>query len=382
MIVVRSLGVLVSKGEFILSARKQSIISLFAVVSICGLAGHLLAGQPTVADFPEIAEALKTAGATVPIADSATMIAFEENATFIFAKANTGEGKVHQLLFLKEAGALIEISTGSVKVQSTKTGGGPVSLSKKITNGKISATVTTGGQVHTITIPADNSEVSWIETKDAQGKTVMQRRPLADGILPHGPKGLKMMARWDKFYHDGKTAPWDSHVPAEDLVKIVENGKIKKGRTIVLGCGTGNNAIYLAQQGFEVVGLDVSPTGLGIAQQRAEKAGVKVRWMLADVLNPPQLKPFDFIFDRGCYHNVRYVDAKGFVNSVKELSRPGTQIHILSLNRKGPPGILEETIRGDWSKPFEFEWLKESKMHLGKGGRRTSGSWNALLIRK
>lgn len=362
-------------------AKKRCGTFLFAIIIFCGLVGPAWAAPPTVADFPEIKVALDAAGVAVPIADSATIIAFEENATLLFVKVKDGEN-VRQLLLLKKAGALINISGGSVMVQSAKTGGGSVSSSVQNANGNVSATVTTDDQVCTITIPATDADVSWIGIEDKVGKTIMQRRPLASGILPHGPEGMKMMERWDRYYRDGKTAPWDSGVAAEDLVTAVESGTIKPGRAIVLGCGSGNNAIYLATKGFDVIGLDVAPTALGIAQQRAEKAGVKVRWMLADVLNPPELEPFDFIFDRGCYHNVRYVDAKGFVKTVEKLSQPGTQIQILSLNRKGPPGIIEETMRGDWKDPFEFKYLKESNIHLGKDGVRKAGSWDALLIRK
>ena len=75
---------------------------------------------------------------------------------------------------------------------------------------------------------------------------------------------------------------------------------IKPGRAVVLGCGTGTNAIYLAKRGFEVTAIDIAPTALNLAQDRAEKADVKVRWLLADVLAPPvDLERFDFIFDRG-----------------------------------------------------------------------------------
>jgi cyclopropane fatty-acyl-phospholipid synthase-like methyltransferase len=39
---------------------------------------------------------------------------------------------------------------------------------------------------------------------------------------------------------------------------MIESRTIEPGRTLQVGCGTGTNAIYLAQHGFEVVGVDVS----------------------------------------------------------------------------------------------------------------------------
>ncbi len=73
-----------------------------------------------------------------------------------------------------------------------------------------------------------------------------------------------------------------------------------------LGCGTGTNGVWLAQQGFEVTGVDVAPLAVEQAQQRASDAGVKAQFVVGDVLELPELGgPFGFFFDRGCYHAVR-----------------------------------------------------------------------------
>ena len=52
-------------------------------------------------------------------------------------------------------------------------------------------------------------------------------------------------------------APWDIG-PRDELVRLVENRSIQPGRAIDLGCGTGANAIFLAQYGFEVTGVDIT----------------------------------------------------------------------------------------------------------------------------
>ena len=71
--------------------------------------------------------------------------------------------------------------------------------------------------------------------------------------------------------------------------------------------GAGTNAVYLAQKGFEVTGVDIFKTVAKIAQQHAEEVGVSksCKFFSGDVLkiNLPKNK-FDFIFDRGCYHHI------------------------------------------------------------------------------
>ena len=155
----------------------------------------------------------------------------------------------------------------------------------------------------------------------------------------------------------------------------------------MLGCGAGTNSIYLASKGFDVTAIDVAPTALAIAKARADKAKVKVNWVLADVTAVPKLKPFDFMYDRGCYHGVRRKFAKEFVASAKRLSKPGTQFLILAGNANearhyGPPRVKEEDIRNDFKALFDFTWLRESK--FGANGEKGKGPlmWSILLTRK
>jgi SAM-dependent methyltransferase len=65
--------------------------------------------------------------------------------------------------------------------------------------------------------------------------------------------------------------PWNSKTPPDALVKLVQGGKVRPCRTIDLGCGAGNYAIYLPGLGFEVTGVDSSPTAIKIAGENAKK---------------------------------------------------------------------------------------------------------------
>jgi 2-polyprenyl-3-methyl-5-hydroxy-6-metoxy-1,4-benzoquinol methylase len=49
-----------------------------------------------------------------------------------------------------------------------------------------------------------------------------------------------------------------------------------------MGCGLGDNAIYLAKNGYNVTGLDISPTALITAERRATDAGVDVKFAVTD----------------------------------------------------------------------------------------------------
>jgi len=248
-------------------------------------------------------------------------------------------------------------------------------------------TVAADEKVFRLTLPADGSAAGTIEIAAADGKMLVPRRLLPLSVMPHGPQGARLMERWDAPYRRDRMPGWDVGRPCTYLVQAVEDKTFKPGRAIVFGCGSGTNAIYLASKGFEVTGVDVSPTALSIAAEKAQKAGVEVDWMLADVVALPRLKPYDLIFDRGCYHHVCQYDSPGFVASLRRLSQAGTRAMILAGspadgNRGGPPRIKEETIRRDFSELFEFEWLRPIHFESRNPDARGPSAWSIHLRRK
>jgi len=258
----------------------------------------------------------------------------------------------------------------------------PIQALRKRNGNRLDLTITAADRVYRLQLPPQEVGAGRIAINDADGKTLVPLRPLPAGVLPHGPEGMKLIDRWDRAYRDGRHPPWNSGTAAPDLREAVEKGDIKPCRVVVLGCGSGMNAIYLAKQGFDVTAIDVAPTALSLAEADAEKAGVEVKWLLADVLALPELEPFDLIFDRGCYHNVRYVDAKGFVATLDRLSRPGTKVFVLSCDRDKAPGVREPTMRTDFSELFDFEWIRKSNIVTGKDEKKRHPSWSVMLRKK
>ena len=81
--------------------------------------------------------------------------------------------------------------------------------------------------------------------------------------------------QWDERY-SGDELVWSS-TPNQFLVAEVVG--LAPGRAVDLGCGEGRNAIWLAERGWEVTGVDFSPVGLTKAKRFADRAGVQVTWV-------------------------------------------------------------------------------------------------------
>jgi 2-polyprenyl-3-methyl-5-hydroxy-6-metoxy-1,4-benzoquinol methylase len=105
---------------------------------------------------------------------------------------------------------------------------------------------------------------------------------------------------WDVHYRGGHP-PWETGQPSSERRRVIEAENMRPCRVSELGCGSGINAVWLAQQGFDVTALDFNQLAIAKAHERSQAAGVSVRFMQADVLNFDEaLEPYPFFFDRGC----------------------------------------------------------------------------------
>ena len=111
---------------------------------------------------------------------------------------------------------------------------------------------------------------------------------------------------WDGFYADrDREVPFFRPAPDESLVAWHHEGLLAAGgRALDLGCGPGRNAVWLAQQGYQVDALDVSPVALDWGRERAAAAGAEVRFVQADVLGWRPEARYDLVYDSGCFHHL------------------------------------------------------------------------------
>lgn len=85
---------------------------------------------------------------------------------------------------------------------------------------------------------------------------------------------------WDQRYASAEHI-WSGQ-PNTALVS--ETRGLRPGRALDVGCGEGADALWLAEQGWDVIALDVSQVALDRAADEAERAGVQVRWLHAGLV--------------------------------------------------------------------------------------------------
>jgi ubiquinone/menaquinone biosynthesis C-methylase UbiE len=133
---------------------------------------------------------------------------------------------------------------------------------------------------------------------------------------------MKNILKW--FFYNlwylGKP-PWDTGISPPELIRFIDSNP--PGKALDLGCGTGTNAIKLAQNHWQVTGVDFVPKAIKKAQQRAQEAGVDIKFILGDVTNLSTINTvFDLVLDIGCYHNLTKDGKLKYIRNLKRLLAP------------------------------------------------------------
>ncbi len=139
-------------------------------------------------------------------------------------------------------------------------------------------------------------------------------------------KPLKIQ-RWDTLYKQlGDHVPWESDKPLKDLLKLVDSGLVKGKDALDIGCGTGNQSIYLAQQGFKVTAIDWSQQALRVAKNKNVKPQLPIRFIEGDITKLSQLLPaeqFDLIVDYSVLHHIPEAQLKSYAHQCMNALKPG-----------------------------------------------------------
>jgi len=132
--------------------------------------------------------------------------------------------------------------------------------------------------------------------------------------------------------------PWNIESPPDALVELVKSGKVRICKAIDLGCGAGHYAIYLADLGFDITGVDVSPTAIRIARENAKKKGVRCHFIVADVLGDldETEETYDFAYDWELLHHIFPDQRKQYVENVSKILNPKGQYLSVCFSEKDP----------------------------------------------
>jgi SAM-dependent methyltransferase len=186
----------------------------------------------------------------------------------------------------------------------------------------------------------------------------------------------------DRRYQCGDT-PWESGHPDDRLIASIETLMLPPCKVLEIGCGTGHDAVWLAQQGFTVTAIDQSTTAIHSARERADAADVHVNWISGDFLS----RALRFAFDNGCFHTFdQPEDRQVFARTLRDHLAPNAIWLSLIASADAPrrtSGPVPMSAREICAavEPW-FEVMRLEADTFGIGRIEPPSSWAALMCRR
>src|SRR5690242_20631760 len=114
--------------------------------------------------------------------------------------------------------------------------------------------------------------------------------------------------------------PWDIGRPQPAFVEMVRTGELKKSTTLDVGCGTGENALFLAENGFSAVGVDLSVRAIEAAKAKASERKLNVDFRVANALALNfDGSSFGNVIDSGLFHTFNDMERIAFASEISRV---------------------------------------------------------------
>jgi cyclopropane fatty-acyl-phospholipid synthase-like methyltransferase len=181
------------------------------------------------------------------------------------------------------------------------------------------------------------------------------------------------------FFNDAYrgTPPWDIGRPQGEFVELEVNGRIL-GDVLDVGCGTGENALFLASKGHRVLGIDSAVLAIRKAKQKASERGIDADFKIWDALRLGELgKWFDSAIDCGFFHTLSDEGRVAFRRNLGSVMKRGGRYFMLAFSDEepdwgGPRRVTKQEIRDTFAVGWRVESIHKARFedHFhGDGGR-------------
>jgi cyclopropane fatty-acyl-phospholipid synthase-like methyltransferase len=152
---------------------------------------------------------------------------------------------------------------------------------------------------------------------------------------------------------------WEIGRPQKAIMQVADQ---ITGAVLDAGCGTGENALFFAERGCSVTGIDFLAEPISIARQKAMERRLAVTFIVMDALAIRQLPNlFDYVIDSGLFHVFSDEDRRRYVEGLASVLKPLGRLFLLCFSdeepgTQGPRRISREEI----AKTFAEDWVVES----------------------
>ena len=180
--------------------------------------------------------------------------------------------------------------------------------------------------------------------------------------------------------------PWDIGRAQKEIVHLEEAGHIK-GDVLDVGCGKGDNSLFLASRGHAVWGVDSVPAVIEVARQKAKERNLQVSFLVKDALHLREIgRTFDTVIDSGLFHTLSDLERPLYVRNLSEVLKPGGTYFMLAFSDLEPAGYGPRRInRKEIEETFSQGWrINDIRAAVFESRTRKEGSraWLSSITRR
>ena len=154
--------------------------------------------------------------------------------------------------------------------------------------------------------------------------------------------------------------PWETGAVSDAVRQLVEgHDALSPSLALDIGCGSGTQALYLAEHGGQVTGIDVVDKPLRVARARGQGHALRAEFLTADITRPvalPHSGEYQLLLDRGCLHGLSREERAAYARTVTAIAAPGATLFIMSFARNRVPGGMRGADAAEISSLFEPDW--------------------------
>ena len=173
-------------------------------------------------------------------------------------------------------------------------------------------------------------------------------------------------------FGEGVRPPWSIGAPQPELAALIERGKFH-GDVLDVGCGEAAISLALAERGHATVGLDLSPTAIGLARREAEKRGLtNATFEVADITISARSHRlggrFGTIVDSTLFHSIPVEAREGYQQSIRRAAAPGASYFALVFDKAAMPegpvnAVTADELRDAVSQYWVVDEIRPARLH-------------------
>ena len=193
------------------------------------------------------------------------------------------------------------------------------------------------------------------------------------------------MNTFEQRYQEG-VPPWEIGRPQSWVVELFDQEAFE-GEVLDVGCGTGENALYLSSKGLNVTGVDFSRTAIELAQEKAEQRRLKALFRVGNALKLSLLKrSFDTVIDSAVFHVFTDKERLLYAESLASILRPKGVAYVVCFSEKepecwGPRRVTQGEIRRTFQKQFDIALIQRATYETNLRAEPVQ-AWLSCLQRK